>query len=66
MTPPRESCRWIITKPGKLTPVVECGAPATHYCSESGAQFCRQHAEDYEDAFDYNSLKEFPIEEAKP
>ena len=63
MNPPKESCRWIISPPGKLTPCVECRAPSTHYCSESGSQYCWQHAEDYAEVFGDDSLKEFKIQE---
>jgi hypothetical protein len=46
-----------------MTPVIECGAPATHYCTESGAQYCIDHAQDYVDVFGYESLKELPMSE---
>ncbi|TXH49493.1 MAG: hypothetical protein E6Q97_22600 [Desulfurellales bacterium] len=57
--PKQTTCCWM------LSGIVwaPCGIPSTHYCSESGAQFCRQHAEDYEDVFGDESLKEFPIQE---
>ncbi len=61
MTPPQKSfCQWII---GTSRPVVFCSRPVTHYCSESGAQYCADHAEDYSDVFDDDSLKEFQINE---
>jgi hypothetical protein len=66
VNPKRHVCWWIITPIGKLTPVRQCQAPATHWCPESNAQYCTQHAEDYADVFGDDSLKEFPIEEAKP
>ena len=46
--------------------MVECGVPATHYCPESGEQYCDKHTEDYWDIFDDDSLKELEIKEAKP
>jgi hypothetical protein len=66
VNPKRHVCWWIITPIGKLTPVRQCQAPATHWCPESNAQYCTQHAEDYADVFDDDSLREFPIEEDKP
>jgi len=63
VSPQQERCRWIINAPGRMTPLVECGAPATHYCPESGSQYCRQHSEDYADVFGDESLKEFPMSE---
>ena len=66
MNPKRHVCGWIIASIGRMTPVRQCEAPATHWCPESGSQYCDDHAEDYADIFSDDSLKEFPIEEAKP
>ncbi len=65
MKPKRHVCWWIISPIGGVSPVRQCQAPATHWCPESGSQFCDDHAEDYADVFGDDSLKEFPIEEAK-
>ena len=67
MTPKQQkSCGWMIAPIGRLSPVRQCGAPATHYCPDSDAQYCRQHSEDYADVFGDESLCEWPIEEDKP
>lgn len=66
MNPKRHVCGWIISPVGRLTPVRQCQAPATHWCPESGSQYCNDHAEDYSDIFADDSLMEFPIEEDKP
>ena len=66
MTPKRHVCGWMISPMGRMTPVRQCQAPATHWCPESGAQYCNDHAEDFADIFGDDSLREFPIVEDKP
>lgn len=66
MTPKRHVCGWMISPIGGMTSVKQCQAPATHWCPESGSQYCGYHAEDYADIFGDDSLREFPIEEKKP
>jgi hypothetical protein len=66
VNPKRHVCWWIISTIGGSTPVRQCQAPATHWCSKSGSQYCDDHVGDYADVCGDDSLKEFPIEEAKP
>ena len=48
-------CAWIISPPG--WPYCECGLKPTHRDPQTGETLCSHHAEDYAEAFGWESLR---------